>query len=102
MVSISAPWQPSNKYLKQGPRGLCGPMRVYLECIQINERLGAEFGHRFLKLRMEDIDKEVVKKRGQSAHGNIRVWWYEIFQSLEEPERWRKQYVYIEDTRVDE
>lgn len=51
---------------------------------------------------MEDVDKEVIQERRESAYNDIRTRWHDPLQSLEESKRWRQQYAHVEDARFSE
>jgi len=72
---------------------------IFLESVKLNEGLRAEFSHGFIELWMEDVDKEVIQERRESAYNNIRTRRHDSFQSLEKSKRWRQQYAHVEDAR---
>jgi len=77
-------------------------LRIFLESVKLNEGLRAELSHRFIELWMEDVDKEVIQERRESAYNDIRTRWHDTLQSLEERKRWRQQYAHVEDARFGE
>lgn len=55
-----------------------------MEGVHFHERLSAELSHGLFELWMKYVDKEIIKERGKSANRNVRIWRYDVFQSLEE------------------
>lgn len=49
-------------YLKNGSCRMLRPLGVLLESINLEEDLSTQFCYSFLKLRVEYIDNELVKK----------------------------------------
>ncbi len=55
-------------YLEDRSRRTLGPLRILLECFQLGESLCTQVCDSLLQLRVEDIDEELVEKRGQRTH----------------------------------
>ena len=60
------------------------PLRAVLKRINLSERLSTRLCDSFLELRLEHIDKKLVKEGSQCAHRNPRVMRNNISESLEE------------------
>ena len=79
---------------------MLGPLGVFLKRIKLSERLRTQLRDSLLELRLENVDKEFIEKRGQCAHDNPRVMRDNISQSLEEGQRrWEKR-ANVEDIRI--